>query len=518
MKQYFGYIRVSTAKQGEQGVSLQEQRGAIVRYGQKNALEIAGWFEERETAAKRGRPIFGQMLKLLSSGRASGVIIHKIDRSARNLKDWADLGELIDHGVEVHFANEGLDLNSRGGRLSADIQAVVAADFIRNLREEARKGIYGRLKQGVYPMPAPVGYLNMGAGVPKAPDPIKAPLVHRAFELYSTGRFSLHTLLDELSRLGLSNRNGRTMTSGGVSLMLNNPFYVGLIRLRKTRETFSGGHQAIVSKVLFDRVQLVLRGKCNTRVQKHDFLFRRLLTCKQCGYGLVGERQKGRAYYRCHSCPGVSIREETVEAHSLELLDSFQFTEEEACLLEAKVEHLRARWRNDHTAEKNNLELRLTQLRDRLGRMTDALIDGNLDKQAFELRKTQLLMESKDLEESLATIDAKGRSVPDRLSEFLELAKSAYLQYKLGLPEEKRDLLRIVTSNRWVEHKTPMFTLSGPFREAAMRSQNSNGGPSCDIGRTLDSLLSRLVEWFSARQGLLLPADLTSTQNRGPSV
>lgn len=75
---------------------------------------------------------------------------HKIDRGARNLKDWANLGDLIDGGVEVHFAHESLDMNSRGGRLSADIQAVVAADFIRNLRQETRKGFYGRLKQGIY--------------------------------------------------------------------------------------------------------------------------------------------------------------------------------------------------------------------------------------------------------------------------------------------------------------------------------------------------------------------------------
>jgi hypothetical protein len=57
------------------------------------------------------------MLRELRKGNARGVVIHKIDRSARNLKDWADLGELIDGGIEVHFANEALDLHSRGGRL-----------------------------------------------------------------------------------------------------------------------------------------------------------------------------------------------------------------------------------------------------------------------------------------------------------------------------------------------------------------------------------------------------------------
>jgi site-specific DNA recombinase len=160
VKNYYGYIRVSTVKQGEQGVSLHEQRDAISRYAQRNGLELSDWFEETQTAAKRGRPGFNRMLKLLTQGKASGVIIHKIDRSARNLKDWADLGELIDQGIEVHFANESLDLHSRGGRLSADIQAVVASDYIRNLREETRKGFYGRLKQGFYPLPAPLGYLD----------------------------------------------------------------------------------------------------------------------------------------------------------------------------------------------------------------------------------------------------------------------------------------------------------------------------------------------------------------------
>src|SRR2546427_3057863 len=200
MKQFFGYTRVSTAKQGEHGVSLQEQHGAIVRCAQRNALEITGWFEERETAAKRGRPVFNQMLRLLREGKADGVIIHKIDRSARNLKDWADLGELIDQGIEVYFANEGLDLHSRGGRLSADIQAVVAADFIRNLREETRKGFYGRLKQGIYPLPAPIGYLDMGKGKPKEPDPVRAPLVVKAFELYGTGTYNLDDLVNEIGR------------------------------------------------------------------------------------------------------------------------------------------------------------------------------------------------------------------------------------------------------------------------------------------------------------------------------
>jgi site-specific DNA recombinase len=147
-KNYFSYIRVSTQRQGQSGTSLTEQLSAIENYARRYNLQITKQYEQRETAAKTGRPIFLEMLKALKQNKADGIIIHKIDRSARNLKDWAELGTLIDLGMEVHFANESLDLNSRSGRLSADIQAVVASDYIRNLREETKKGIYGRLKQG----------------------------------------------------------------------------------------------------------------------------------------------------------------------------------------------------------------------------------------------------------------------------------------------------------------------------------------------------------------------------------
>src|SRR5665213_2483075 len=100
MKSYFGYIRVSTPKQGR-GVSLDEQKEAIIRYAERNRLGLTDWYVETETAAKQGRTEYTKMIRALEAGKAHGVIIHKIDRGARNLKDWANLGELIDAGVDV---------------------------------------------------------------------------------------------------------------------------------------------------------------------------------------------------------------------------------------------------------------------------------------------------------------------------------------------------------------------------------------------------------------------------------
>jgi site-specific DNA recombinase len=498
LKKFFGYTRVSTAKQGEHGVSLQEQRDAITRFAERNSLTIVSWYEERVTAAKRGRPIFNQMLKQLRQGKALGVIIHKIDRSARNLKDWSDLGELIDQGVEVQFANEGLDLQSRGGRLSADIQAVVAADYIRNLREETRKGFYGRLKQGLYPLPAPLGYSDQGKGKVKEVDPARAALVRKAFELYATGKYSLNSLCDEMFRLGLRNRYGAKITRTGMSMLLNNPFYIGLIHLRRTSETFDGAHQPLITKSLFDRVQAILNGKTNARVQCHDFLFRRLLTCKPCGRSLTGESQKGHIYYRCHvtTCSRTCIREEIVEGDVLRTFDPLRLNEDEQVYVKQKLARFRDNWGSKQEELGQSLHLSLDALSERLRRLTDAYIDKLIERELFEERKIAILMERKQIEENLARLKQDNETLPDRLTEFFELAESAYSLYKLAIPEKKRKLLQTITSNRTIEGKNVEFTLTLPFSELANRDNNSYGAPYRDRLRTLDQIIDKLVPYF----------------------
>src|SRR5437879_714888 len=257
MGNFFAYARVSTPRQGEKGVSLQEQRYAIERYAATRELEITRWFEEQESAAKTGRPVFNAMLRLLRLGKAQGVIIHKIDRTARNIEDWVVIGKLSDSGVQVHFATENVDMKTTAGRLSADIQAAVAAHYSRNLREEVKKGIYGRLKQGFYPFRAPIGYLDQGGAQAKIADPVRAPFIRQAFQLYGSGRFSLPDLVREMFDRGIRNLGGGPVTVNGMVTILRNPFYVGLIRIRKTVQTFNGTHESLFTTGTFDKVKAV---------------------------------------------------------------------------------------------------------------------------------------------------------------------------------------------------------------------------------------------------------------------
>lgn len=500
MNVYFGYIRVSTTKQGEQGVSLQEQKDAITRYADRHHLIISQWFEEWVTAAKKGRPVFSRMVKLLKAGKACGLAIHKIDRSARNLHDWAQLTDLLDLsdlGVDIRIAADDLDLRSRSGRLTADILAAVAADFIRNLREETRKGFYGRLKQGLYPLPAPIGYLDKGKGQAKVLDPGRAPLVRKAFELYKTGQYNLVTLLEEITKLGLRNRNNHRLSLNGLSWLLNNPFYIGIIRIRSTGETFDGCHQALISKSTFDAVQQILRGKTNTRTIHHAFLFRRLIKCK-CTYSLIGETHKGHVYYRCHTraCDVTSLREDMIEASVRKLLLSMQFSGEEQRYLKGKLPELAFGSNTDAKAQRTAITLQLSQLHNRIVRLTDAYIDQAIDKNTFEERKASLLMERRSLQEALGAVDYNCRTFPEQLQEYLELAGKAWLLYKMGFPEEKRELLKIVTSNLAVNSNDVVITPSKPFSEIAKRFELSNCDPNRDIPRTWDLIIPKIVEWL----------------------
>lgn len=488
MQQVYGYIRVSTIRQGVHGVSLQEQKAAIEQYAQKNQLEIIEWFEERETAAKLGRPIFLRMLKNLRQKKASGVIIHKIDRSARNLKDWAALGELIDSGIDVRFAHDSLDMHARGGRLSADIQAVIAADYIRNLREETKKGFYGRLKQGLYPMRAPFGYLDQGAGKAKTPDLAKVPLVKEIFRLYATGDYSLDQLVSHLTEKGATNREGGKLNRCGLARILRNPFYIGLIYIQRTRETFPGIHEPMVSKSLFDDVQDILDGKKKKGPGRHDFLYRRMFTCQSCNRTYIGEKQKGLNYYRCHICKGSCVKEEVFVQEVRSTFQPILLCPDEIEQISLLIDTMPESGKTMKENKKQEILLRQERCKTRLDRLTDAYVDNIIEKETYLQRKESVLKEMKGIEEEMSVIDNQDDFRIQKITERLELLKSLYLNYKSGTNGEKRDYIKKLTSNRRIGGKNVAIELKTPFKELSEYITTTQGAPSRTPNRRLECL------------------------------
>lgn len=489
MNSYFAYIRVSTQKQGQSGSSLHEQKDAILAFAKRHDFHIAQWFEDRETAAKKGRTQFVRMMTALEKGQAGGVILHKIDRGARNLWDWARLQDLIDAGVSVHFAHDNLDLHSRGGRLAADIQAVVAADFIRNLRDEVRKGMRGRLKQGLYPWRAPLGYVDGGPGKPKEIDPINGPLVRQAFELYATKRYSYDRLSLELYRLGLRRRNGKPISLNGLTTLLRNRFYIGLIHLKASNEVFRGAHEPLITVRLFERVQGVIDGRDNLKTQKHDLIFRRLLQCGECGLTLIGEVQKGHVYYRCHTqkCATTAIREEKVKAALASVFRYLPFHEADYDEMVPYISAVASEAEKHDQQVVAGLKLRIAAMQEREHRLADAYLDGVFDAASYNRRKEAILT---DIAAARDEVDRMNRPtalvMAARAREFLELVRTFRLGPESGSVEEYRTAIEILTSNRRLTGKTLEISTRFPIREPTDTENLPFGVPDRDDSQKFD--------------------------------
>lgn len=527
MKKYFGYIRVSTVKQGEKGASLTEQKIAIETYASKQGLFISEWFEETETAAKTGRRLFRRMLTRLQKGDAEGIIIHKVDRGARNLADWAELGSLMDQGIPVHFAHEALDLSSRGGRLSADIQAVVAADYIRNLRQEVKKGMYGRLRQGFFPFGAPPGYCDSGKGMLKTIHPEQGPLVKEAFTLYASGRYGLKELLAYMTEKGLRGARGQKLFVSNFSKMLGNRFYYGLITVRG--ETYVGKHEPLISKRLFDECRAVAEGRTFTRQPTQtpsEFLFRRIAHCASCGRALYGERQKGRVYYRCHSgtCKGTCVREDhfrdTLKAHLSQLPQRDLLTE----MLQLHFEMDENKKAHGEGGREKSWKLRTSNALALKERLTDLLIDGTLSKESYESRMAEV-------NNTLLVIDAEKTKAKEgddvrqvRAKKFLELVNALYVLPETENAANHRDILRLTISNASVHQKSIEFTWEKPFQVLFEHEGFHGGAPFRKPHRkTLPNVTSR-DEASSFTEKLLDSlmdwdvADLFPIENHAPSA
>ena len=469
MKQLFAYIRVSDPKQ-KTGVSLIEQRAIIERYVERIGAEVAEWFEETRTAAKAGRPVFSRMVKLLRDGRASGVVIHKLDRGTRNFRDWAEIDELIESGIEVHVANENLDLRSRGGRLAADVQIAVAVDYIRNLREEALKGIHGRLKQGILPNGVGIGYRDAGAGKPKIIDAEKGLLVKRLFELYASGEHTLRDTAAEADRIGLRNRNGRALRMQEIHRVLRNPFYAGIIRSRRFG-LFAGAHEPLISKALFDRVQKVLDGKIVRRTKHHEFIFRRLLKCQSCDRCLIGSAVKGFVYYRCSniSCPTTCVREDRVEREIRDTLRTVRLTADESALVHTELANMTAADEQLRINRRQSLTAALKTVIARLSRLTDLVLDDTIRSEEYNAKREALVSERITLEQNLARDHAANEDVLAATRRIVELAEEPEILYSFANPAQKRQLIEITMSNLVVNGKSVVISLREPFATIAGR-------------------------------------------------
>lgn len=493
MNNVYAYIRISDIKQ-EQGVSREQQKAFIRQHAATYGLNIIEWYVETCSASHRKRPLFTKMVRNLKQKKADGVIIHKVDRSARNPDDWHELMSLHDkRGVIVQFANNNLDLSTRSGRLTADLEAVIAADFSRNLRDEVKKGQNGRLQQGLYPFYAPIGYLNTGKGNVKTIDPVKAPIVKKLFELYATGEYSLVRLSEYANQHGLTNRNNNPLTAWYISKILHNPFYTGVIYVKTTRNTYIGRHKPIISTVLYERVQERFNVRTAPKSKKHNPTFKSLVRCKLCNYGMPAEKQKGRYYYRCQrtDCPTKTVREDHISKELDHVLSHLTHTPEVITSAKKLLEEKTATIEQQAAAAQRTAKMHEGNIQKKLDKLTDLLISGTLDEQTYITKKQKLHIALQKSREQAEQSHHNIHTMKRRANEILERAFCAQQGYADAFGQKKRHVAKKLVSNFFVEGKKPLIELKKPFDQLANLSSISQCTHNHNTARISDNVCQR---------------------------
>src|SRR5262247_3665419 len=105
-----GYIRVSTEDQAREGVSLAAQRAKIDAYGLVKDWSVVEIIQDEGMAKDLKRPGVQRLIALVESRYVGAVIVYKLDRLTRSVKDLNSLVELFERsGVALVSLQESLD-------------------------------------------------------------------------------------------------------------------------------------------------------------------------------------------------------------------------------------------------------------------------------------------------------------------------------------------------------------------------------------------------------------------------
>ncbi len=212
MSRTVAYIRVSTDKQAEHGVSLDAQRAKVEAYASLYDLEIVAVLVDAGISAKTlNRPALSEALAMLDGGSADALLVVKLDRLTRSVKD---LGVLVEryfarsNGPALMSVSEQIDTRSAAGRLVLNVLASVAqwereATGERTSAALAHKKACGEYTGGRVPYGWTVGADGVTLDECKA----EQAVIHEARELRAAG-LSLRAVAARLEAAGHRTRKG----------------------------------------------------------------------------------------------------------------------------------------------------------------------------------------------------------------------------------------------------------------------------------------------------------------------
>ncbi len=499
------YARVSSAEQAN-GFSVDAQLRLLREWAVANCFNVIHEYIEDESAKSQGRRVFGEMIDHLEANPGIHVIVEKVDRLSRN---WYDMGKLDAIGARIKFAKQGLELSpesSSSDKLIVGVHVLLAKHFIDNQKEEIRKGMDEKAKQGFWPTVAPIGYKNIAEGHKKtiAVDTAKAPLVRRLFEEYATGRHSLDTLRLVAREIGLTPPQAPSRNM--LHKILTRSLYCGLVSW--SGKTYPGNHEPIVSVQTWQAVQAILAGKTsNAGSSSKNFAYRGLMKCALCGCTITAESKKNGKYiyYRCtgmrgnlgspttahpdiptsphpQKCPGMKmITEPDITAQYAAVLGGCQISAERMAWLKTALKESLAEER--HTVETivEAAQREAKHLRSQIEHLYLDRLNSQVPQWLYEKKRPEL-------EEQLAAAELRMRSITkaegawyEKAETILELALEAGNLFSIGSPDQRRNLILELQESALIKDGILIISLKTPYAELFQASQQSRDATDLEI-------------------------------------
>jgi len=295
---YCLYARKSTEQDEKQALSIDSQVKEMLAIAERENLDIIDIRREAHSAKDSGqRPVFKELLEDIRRARFNGILTWAPDRLSRNAGDLGSLVDLMDQKLLVEIRTYGQYFrNSPNEKFLLMILCSQAKLENDNKSINVKRGLKTRVEMGLWPAPAPTGYLKekrMDRKCETLIDPQRAPIIKKIFEKAAyekwSGRKIYNWLKFELNfKAANSNKN---LTLSNVYMILQNHFYYGVFEYPKNSGNwYTGKHQPIITKELFDLVQSQMRSDF-IRAENKEFACTRIMTCGLCASGITAQEK-----------------------------------------------------------------------------------------------------------------------------------------------------------------------------------------------------------------------------------
>ena len=142
------YCRVSTARQKADSQVAEIGKWLIANGYDESQVE---WFIDKETGKTLNRPEFQRLQRDIFSGKIKTVVVWKLDRLSRRLKDGVVLlADWCERGLKIVVVTQQIELNGAVGRMIAAVMLGLAEIELEYRQQRQTAGIEVARERGVY--------------------------------------------------------------------------------------------------------------------------------------------------------------------------------------------------------------------------------------------------------------------------------------------------------------------------------------------------------------------------------